>query len=310
MVVQEIFQTYLYLHDEGDRVKNKAWLVIVLLMVLSHTGCIEKNYNAMEFKSEMPGMYETASAGGVSLVVLDMHRYEIPGGSSRPDCNLLAIGVIIQSELSESSISIDPSSFKMEDRDGGIYSAIADGSHLLKNPLLPSKLLPGDIVWGAIGFELPLDARPKLLRLEGVGEMAGPDLLEVRLDCEVVPPSPLHSPIDPVAGNCSVVTIKGISESKGSSEISLCIDYSLKNSGSEVLMLDGRGYGRFADLIDTNGMSYCAYTYSMHGPVVPPGGVIEGQLCYKVPGDVTPGYLIFWPPDEDAIVFDLRAEHL
>jgi hypothetical protein len=43
----------------------------------------------------------------------------------------------------------------------------------------------------------------------------------------------------------------------------------------------------------------------MLGPAVPPGASVEGYMDYKVPDGSDPQYLLFWPPDEDAVLFDL-----
>jgi hypothetical protein len=45
----------------------------------------------------------------------------------------------------------------------------------------------------------------------------------------------------------------------------------------------------------------------MLGPAVPPGVSLEGFLAYSVPDNSDPRYLLFWPPDEDAVLFDLEG---
>jgi hypothetical protein len=85
------------------------------------------------------------------------------------------------------------------------------------------------------------------------------------------------------------------------------IDYLLKNSGPGVMLLEPRDYGRFGVLMDASGWSYPATDYKMLGPAVVPGGSFEGFMAYSVPDGSDPRYLLFWPPDEDAVLFDLDS---
>jgi hypothetical protein len=75
------------------------------------------------------------------------------------------------------------------------------------------------------------------------------------------------------------------------------------------MLLGPRDYGKFGMLIDASGWSYPATDYKMLGPAVPPGGSLEGFLAYLIPDKSDPRYLLFWPPDEDAILFDLDSGH-
>jgi hypothetical protein len=127
--------------------------------------------------------------------------------------------------------------------------------------------------------------------------------LKIRLDKAVSPPGTYYTAGVPVQEGMSVIGIEGISQSQDGRM--LRVDYILRNAGPGVMMLEQRDYGRFGVLIDKNGWSYSACDYKMLGPAIPPGGSVEGYLDYVVNDANELNYLLFWPPDEDAVLFQL-----
>ena len=166
------------------------------------------------------------------------------------------------------------------------------------NPLVRRDVGPDGVVVGSLGFKVEAGARPVMLIDNSTG-------LKIRLDKANRPPGISHSPGVPVAVGDSIVGIEGISRSEDGRMIR--IDYLLKNSGPGVMLLEPRDYGRFGVLMDASGWSYPATDYKMLGPAVVPGGSFEGFLAYSVPDGSDPRYLLFWPPDQDAVLFDLDS---
>lgn len=239
-------------------------------------------------QESLPGVFDVASNGRLAISVMDMHRHD--DGSAA----WITLGLVVKNEQNATT-SLDPASFEVIDSMGGTAQASA-AEYPLMNPLVRRDVGPGGVVVGSLGFKLDSGERPHALVYRGSG-------LEIRLDKADKPPGTSHSPGVPVAVGDSIVGIEGISRSEDGRMIR--IDYLLKNSGLGVMLLEPRDYGKFGILIDASGWSYTASDYKMLGPAVPPGGYLEGFLDYSVPGGSDPRYLLFWPPDEDAVLFDL-----
>lgn len=239
-------------------------------------------------QESLPGVFDVASNGQLAISVMDMHMHD--DGQAA----WITLGLVVKNGQN-STTSLDPASFKVIDNLGG--AAQASTGYPLMNPLIHRDVGPGGVVVGSLGFKLESGARPVML----VDQDSG---LEIRLDKAVKPPGISHSPGVPVTVGDSIVGIEGISLSEDRRMIR--IDYLLKNSGPGVMLLEPRDYGKFGILIDASGWSYTAADYKMLGPAVPPGGYLEGFLAYSVPDGSDPRYLLFWPPDEDAVLFDLN----
>ena len=239
----------------------------------------------------LPGVFDVASNGQLAISVMDMHRHDDDAGQSA----WFTLGLVVKNRLNR-TISLDPASFKVIDSLGGVAQASTE--YPLMNPLVHRDVEPEGVVVGSLEFKLAVGARPVTLVEQGSG-------LEIRLDKAVRPPGVSHSPGVPVAVGDSVVGIEGISRSEDGRMIR--IDYLLENSGQGVMLLEPRDYGKFGVLIDASGWSYPASDYTMLGPAVPPGESLEGFLTYSVPDSSDPRYLLFWPPDEDAVLFDLES---
>jgi hypothetical protein len=207
----------------------------------------------------------------------------------------ITLGLLLEN-VQNCTTSVDPASFKIMDSLGGTAQASTD--YPLMNPLVHRDVGPGGVVVGSLGFKLEAGARPVMLVDQG-------SELKIRLDKASRPPGTSNPPGVPVAAGDSVVGIEGISRSEDGRMIR--IDYLLKNSGPGVMLLGPRDYGKFGMLIDASGWSYPATDYKMLGPAVPPGGSLEGFLAYLIPDKSDPRYLLFWPPDEDAVLFDLDS---
>ncbi|VVB63689.1 Uncharacterised protein [uncultured archaeon] len=235
----------------------------------------------------LPGVYDLASNDQLAISVMDMHRHDDGRGS------WISLGLVVEN-VQNRTISVDPTSFKVIDSLGG--TDLASTEYPLMNPLVHRDVGPGGEIVGSLGFKLEAGAKPVMLVAQGTG-------LKIRLDKADKPPGISHSPGVPVAVGDSIVGIEGISRSEDGRMVR--IDYLLKNSGPGVMLLEPMDYGRFGVLIDTSGWSYPASDYKMLGPAVPPGVALEGFLTYLIPDGSDPRYLLFWPPDEDAVLFDL-----
>lgn len=282
--------------------KSEVWAAAIVVVAVAFAGCLEQSENAMDISEDMPGIYEPVSNGEVSLLITDIHRYTSIERSAMSKGDLLTIGFVIRNDQRSTSALIDPQFFQLVDSNGQRHFNIPDTIRALKNPLEVTELMPGELTCGAIAFEIPKKAAPEMLRLEKPGALS----LAVRMNKKATPPGNLYSIDDPIQVKNWIIAITGISESPKSNDKLLRIEYTLKNSGSRIASLEDRSYGKFADIIDSRGMSYSAYSYKIQNPITQPGGVISGFMTYVIPKDAVPGYLIFWPPDEDAITFDLR----
>ena len=237
----------------------------------------------------LPGVYDLASNGQLTISVMDMYRHDDGQGS------WITLGLVVQN-VQNRTTSVDPASFEVIDSLGGTDPA-STVNHLM-NPLVRRDVGPDGVVVGSLGFKVEAGARPVMLVDNSTG-------LKIRLDKANRPPGISHSPGVPVAVGDSIVGIEGISRSEDGRMIR--IDYLLKNSGPGVMLLEPRDYGRFGVLMDASGWSYPAIDYKMLGPAVAPGGAFEGFMAYSVPDGSDPRYLLFWPPDEDAVLFDLDS---
>ena len=258
------------------------WLLLLLFSGVHGASCSPD-------REVLPGVYDLTSNGQLAISVMDMHIHDEEQGS------WITLGLVVENEQN-STTSVDPASFKVMDNLGG--TAQASIGYPIMNPLVHREIGPGGVVVGSLEFKLEAGARPFMLVDQGSG-------LKIRLDKADKPPGISYSPGVPVAVGDSIVGIEGISRSEDGKMIR--IDYLLKNSGPGVMLLEPRDYGKFGILIDASGWSYPASDYKMLGPAVPPGGSLEGFLEYLVPDDSDPRYLLFWPPDEDAVLFDLDS---
>lgn len=236
----------------------------------------------------MPGVYDVASNGEINISVTDMHRYD--AGQREW---VLTLGLVVES-MSGKKTSIDSTSFKIIDSVG--YAVQPLKEYPLKNSLGHRDMESGEVAVGSIAFKLADGTAPAVLVNEDLG-------ISIRLDKKVSPPGTSYPPGVPVAMGDSIIGIEGISGSEDGKK--LRIDYVLKNSGPGPLLLEGREYGKFGVLVDAYGWSYSAYEYKMQGPAIPPGGTVDGYMIYAVQDGSDPRYLLFWPPEEDAILFDL-----
>ncbi len=240
----------------------------------------------------LPAMYEVASETGINLSVVDMHRY----GSSDEGKWVLTLGLVVENGRSQEAY-LDPARFEVIDSAGRHRSPLS--SDTLKNPLDKSELDPGETAFGSLAFEIDQGEKPVLLAWEETG-------IAVRLDKDVRPPGELYSLGSLISCKTCSAGIEGVSVSDGGRIVS--VNYILKNTGPGVISLADRDFGRFAVLTDSHGISYSAINYKMLSPAIPPGGSAEGYLTYAVPEDSSPRYLVFWPPDEDAIIFDMEKK--
>jgi hypothetical protein len=245
----------------------------------------------MENLQNLPGVYEVASNGQLNISIADIHMHE----SARQDSCFLGIGLVIENRASRPFL-VDPNSFRLLTTQGEAIHAVPD--YALRNPLAYRELGAGEVAVGSIAFKLQDKAKPVAL-------FNTDTQLKIRLNKETRPPGNLLPVGVPAKiGNC-IVGIEGISGSKDGKVFR--VDYIMKNYGQGVLLLEPRDYGRFGVLIDAFGWSYYACDYKMIGPAVAPGDTVEGFMTYVVPDSSYPRYLLFWPPDEDAILFDLGA---
>lgn len=216
-----------------------------------------------------------------------MHRYEAEPGSW-----ILTLGLVVENTQKTAAL-LDPKSFLVLDSLGILNPAWS--GYKLKNPL-GSQVDAGGVAVGSLAFKLKYGAEPVLLQEEG-------SKIRVMLNKEVRPPGTAHPPGTPVACKKSTVGIEGIYRSEEGRM--LRVEFLLKNTGAGALPLEDRAYGRFGVLIDSIGMSYSAFDYKMLGPAIPPGASVEGYMIYAIPAGAKPRYLLFWPPDEDAVLFEL-----
>jgi hypothetical protein len=246
----------------------------------------------LENPQDLPGVYEVASNGQLNISIADIHKYEIAG----QDGWFLAIGLVIENRDIR-PILLSSNSFRILNARGEAILPSTDIA--LKSPLVFRELGVGDVAVGGIAFKLQDEDEPVAL-------LNTDTQLKIRLDKETRPPgTPLPIGEPAKIGNC-IVGIEGISRSNDGTM--LRVDYIMKNSGPGIMLLKPRDYGRFGSLIDKFGWSYSACDYKMLGPAVAPGGIVEGFMTYIVPNSSYPQYLLFWPPDEDAILFDLGAD--
>jgi len=238
-------------------------------------------------QESLPGVFDVASNGQLAISVMDMHSHDAGQGA------WFTLGLVVENGPNRTT-SLDPASFSVLDSRGEAIQASKE--YPLVNPLVHRDVGPGCVVVGSLEFKLETGARPVML-------VDRDSRLKIRLDKAAKPPGVSHHPGVLVPVGDSIVGIEGISRSEDGRMIR--IDYLLKNSGPGVMLLEPRDYGRFGVLIDASGWSYAASDYRMLGPAVPPGGSLEGFLVYSVPEDSEPRYLLFWPPDEDAVLFDL-----
>jgi hypothetical protein len=238
-------------------------------------------------QESLPGVFDVASNGQLAISVMDMQRYDAVQGA------WLTLGLVVKNEENITT-SVDPASFNVLDSHGEAIQA--SNEYPLKNPLGHRDVEPGGIVIGSLGFKMEAGDNP----VELLDKITG---LKIRLDKAAKPPGTSFPPGVPVVKGSCILGIEGVSRSEDGRI--LRIDYLLKNSGPGVMLLEPRDYGRFGNLIDASGWSYAAFDYKMLGPAVPPGASVEGYMDYKVPDGSDPQYLLFWPPDEDAVLFDL-----
>jgi hypothetical protein len=273
----------------GYNMKAAIWALTFSLLLFSSIGGVLCSGNL----KDLPGVYEVASNGQLNISIADIHRCDAAG----QDGWFLAIGLVVENRQNRSAL-LDPASFRVLNGQGKAIPASRDCA--LRNPLGHRELGPGEVAVGGMAFQLE-DADKPVMLVNTDAE------LKIRLDKEAKPPGTPKPAGEPIKiGNC-VVGIEGISGSKDGRM--LRVDYILKNSGPGVMLLEPRDYGRFGVLIDAFGWSYNACDYEMLGPAVAPGGTVEGFMTYMVPDSPDhPRYLLFWPPDEDAILFDLTTE--
>ena len=240
-------------------------------------------------QESLPGVFDVASNGQLAISVMDMYMHDAGPGA------WFTLGLVVENGPNRTT-SLDPASFSVLDSRGKVIQASKEFP--LKNPLVHRDVEPGCVVVGSLGFKLEAGTKPVML-------MDQSDGLKIKLDKAAKPPGISQFPGVPVAVGDSIVGIEGISRSIDGRMVR--IDYLLKNSGPGVMLLEPRDYGKFGVLIDASGWSYPATDYRMLGPAVPPGVSLEGFLDYLVPDDSDPRYLLFWPPDEDAVLFDLDS---
>jgi hypothetical protein len=237
----------------------------------------------------LPGVYDLASDSQLAISVLDMRMHDDAQGS------WISLGLVVEN-LQNRTTFVDPASFKVMDSLG--ETATASIEYPLTNPLVHRDVGPRGVAVGSLGFNLEAGAKPVMLVDNSTG-------LKIRLDKAIKPPGISHSPGVPVVKGDSIEGIEGIFRSEDGRMIR--IDYLLKNAGPGIMLLEPRDYGKFGVLIDASGWSYPASDYKMIGPAIPPGVSFEGFLIYSVPDGSDPRYLLFWPPDEDAVLFDLNG---
>ena len=259
-----------------------SWFILLLCSGLHSALCSPD-------QESLPGVFDVASNSQLAISVMDMHRHD--DGQTA----WFTLGLVVKNEQNKTT-SLDPASFMVVDSLGETTQP-STGDPLM-NPLVHREVGPEGVVVGSLGFKLEAGAKPVML----VDQDSG---LKIRLDKADKPPGISHSPGVPVTVGDSIVGIEGISRSEDGRMIR--IDYLLKNSGPGVMLLEPRDYGKFGILIDASGLSYPASDYKMLGPAVPPGGSLEGFLAYSIPDSSDPRYLLFWPPDEDAVLFDLNS---
>lgn len=261
-----------------------AALLFILLLFFNVDGIL-----CRENLQNLPGVYEVASNGQLNISVADIHRYEYAGKGSW----FLAIGLVIEN-LDSKPVLLIPDSFQILNTRG--EATLASTDFALRNPLSHRELRAGEVAVGSIAFKLRGVDKPVVL-------LNTDTKLKIRLDKETRPPGnilPVGKPVK--IGNC-IVGIEGVSGSKDGRMLS--VNYLMKNYGPGVMLLEPRDYGRFGVLIDAFGWSYSTCDYKMLSPAVAPGGIVEGFMTYMVPEGSHPRYLLFWPPDEDAVLFDL-----
>jgi hypothetical protein len=267
----------------GYMMRDVFWAAGLMLFLC----CTVHGVFCSQDQESLPGVFDVISNGQLAISVMDMHRYDAVQGG------WLVLGLVVKNEQ-DMTTSVDPVTFKVLDNHGEEIQATNE--YPLKNPLERRDVEPGGIVVGSLGFKIEAGANP----VELVDKTTG---LKIRLDKAAKPPGTSFPPGVPVVKGSCTLGIEGISRSEDGRM--LRIDYLLENSGPGVMLLEPRDYGRFGILIDASGWSYAACDYKMLGPAVPPGASVEGYMVYKVPDGSDPQYLLFWPPNEDAILFDL-----
>ena len=258
-------------------------LALVLCQTIPNTFCSPN-------EESLPGVFDVASNGQLAVSVMDMQKCDSVQGF------FLALGLVVEN-MQNITIQVDPSTFNVQDSHGEMINASKE--YALKYPLIHCEVNPGEVVVGSLGFKLNEEAMPAMFLDQSSG-------LRIRLDKASKPPGIPHSLGVPIKTGDCIVGIEGLSQSQDGRILQ--IDYLLKNFGPGVMLLEPRDYGRFGNLIDASGFSIPASDYKMLGPAVPPGGTLEGYLTYTIPYGSDPLYLIFWPPEEDAVLFDLGLQ--
>lgn len=268
--------------------KSAVGAIIFILLLIFSVDIIL----CLDNPANLPGVYEVASNGQLNISIADIHRYEAAG----QDSWFLAIGLVVEN-CDRSPVLLDPESFLILGSRGETFATSLDFP--LRNPLKYRELGAGEVAVGSIAFKLRDEDKPIML-------FNADAQLKIRLDKETRPPDhPLPAGELAKVGNC-IVGLEGILASNDGRM--LRVDYIMKNYGQGVMLLEPRDYGKFGVLIDSCGWSYNACDYKMLGPAVAPGETVEGFMTYTVPDGSYPKYILFWPPDEDAILFDLGVD--
>lgn len=262
-----------------------AWAaaISILLSCMAVPSAFSAHYQGIA-----PGVYEVASNNLVNLSIADVHSYENGSGKW-----ILALGLVVENRQ-RIKASIDSRSFRVLDSSGNFISPSNEAR--LKNPFETREAEAGEVQVGSVAFVLDYGVRPIMF-------IAADHGLKIQLDKEVRPPGTPSAIGTPVSSGDSLVGVEGISQSCEGRM--LRVDYLLMNNGPGVMLLEGRDYGRFAVLIDAHGWSYSPFDFRILGPAIPPGSFVEGYMTYAVPSGSDPRYLLFWPPDDDAVLFDL-----
>lgn len=266
-------------------------LIAVVLMTACNNGYMESSAKQVIPMEELPSIFEIAYGVDIELTVTDLHSFQ-----QTPEGNTLSIGMILYNPL-WTEVEVRPEDFTLIDSRGDPHSPLPWMKGGLYNPLCATTLAPGEAKAGALAFPMSREAGPTILLHRGVES--------VRLDQEVTPPGTLASPEDRVSVGTFAVEIAAIFEAEGGDKV--LVEYGLQSLMDDPIPLSECGYGRFADLIDRRGISYSPQEFKMLGPAIPPCGNVSGYQIYSLPPEAEPGFLIFWPPNQEGIVFDLRG---
>ncbi|GEM_PF-1211041 len=266
-------------------------LIAVVLLTACNNGYMESSAKQVLPSAELPGIFEIASGVDIDLTVTDLHSFQ-----QTPEGNTLSLGMILHNPLS-TEVEVKPEDFTLIDSRGDPHSPLPWMKGGLYNPLCSTTLAPGEAKAAALAFPMSRDRGPAILLHRGVEAM--------RLDQEVTPPGELTSPEDSVSVGAFAVEIAAILEAEGGEKV--LVEYGLQSLMNDPIPLSECGYGRFADIIDRRGISYSPQEFKMLGPAIPPCGKVSGYMIYSLPPEAEPGFLIFWPPNQEGIVFDLRG---